>query len=244
MSHFNTDYRTHLDQELKRRRSVNPSYSLRSFARTLGINPGFLSSVLNGKRSLSAPMALTLAQKLGWSESAALKVESVTLNQFRVISDWYHLAILELTFLKDFKPDPAWIGSKIGIPAEEARSAIERLLALGLLERSGKTYKKSARHIGTVGDVPSQAVRNFHLQMIEKAKASIQEQSIDERHIAGTTFSISRTDVITVKREIEKFRNRLRKILDHSAGEEVYQLEIQFFNLTHPGKIHNKENQS
>ena len=48
------DYREILKNELIERKRNNPSYSLRSFARSLKISPTTLSCVLKGKRGLEA----------------------------------------------------------------------------------------------------------------------------------------------------------------------------------------------
>lgn len=61
---MNTDlipyYKLFLEHELARRCEKNPRYSLRSFARALGLNPASLSRVLTGKR----PLAWKAAQRL------------------------------------------------------------------------------------------------------------------------------------------------------------------------------------
>lgn len=46
----------------------NPGYSLRAFARDLKISPQLLSNVINGKRGLSADLAVRVAKTLGLSE--------------------------------------------------------------------------------------------------------------------------------------------------------------------------------
>ncbi len=48
-----TDYRDYLQQMLADRKSGNSAYSLRAFARDLGINPATLPQVLNRKRGVS-----------------------------------------------------------------------------------------------------------------------------------------------------------------------------------------------
>jgi hypothetical protein len=48
-----------------------------------------------------------------------------------MISDWYHFAILDLTRLDDFQPEPAWVSRKLGLTVSEVKIAVERLLRLG-----------------------------------------------------------------------------------------------------------------
>lgn len=62
------DYRELLRDELEFRRRANPSYSLRAFAKKLGVAPSRLSEVLQGKRGLSGASARTIATNLGLSD--------------------------------------------------------------------------------------------------------------------------------------------------------------------------------
>lgn len=62
------DYRIILRQEMQKRLERNPSYSLRAFARDLGILPNRLISVLNRKYGISPKAALYLAEKLGFDQ--------------------------------------------------------------------------------------------------------------------------------------------------------------------------------
>lgn len=56
----------YLNYELRRRRQLNPSFSLRAWARELGFaNPSFLSQVLKQERSLKPDLAARLAESLG-----------------------------------------------------------------------------------------------------------------------------------------------------------------------------------
>lgn len=56
-----------LQTELKNRKEVNPSYSLRAFARDLQIPAPHLSMVLSFKKGLSKLKAQSIAQRLSWA---------------------------------------------------------------------------------------------------------------------------------------------------------------------------------
>jgi uncharacterized protein (TIGR02147 family) len=56
-----------LSAELDHRRRGNPNYSLRAFARDLGVSPAFVSYLLKGERSLSPDKAAVLAKKMNWN---------------------------------------------------------------------------------------------------------------------------------------------------------------------------------
>lgn len=60
-----------LADELKRRQERNPRYSLRSYARSLSIDPSSLSRMLNGKQDLSLHLGAKVIQQLSLSEEQA-----------------------------------------------------------------------------------------------------------------------------------------------------------------------------
>jgi uncharacterized protein (TIGR02147 family) len=60
-------YRKALNDKLVERIAKNPKYSLRAFAKSLGLVSGSLSQILNGKRFLSEDLATALLDKLDLS---------------------------------------------------------------------------------------------------------------------------------------------------------------------------------
>lgn len=66
-------YRSRLREELTRRIDQNPRYSLRSFAKALGVDASALSQILQGKRFLSAKMIDRLLKGLELSPAEQLE---------------------------------------------------------------------------------------------------------------------------------------------------------------------------
>lgn len=62
------DHKTFLKDYLEQRQKINQSFSLRAFAKKLGISPGYLSLVLQGKKHLSEKYALLLSQEVGFNK--------------------------------------------------------------------------------------------------------------------------------------------------------------------------------
>ena len=107
-----------LKKEFLIRTEKNPNYSLRAFAKALEINVGTLSALMSGRRPLTAKTAKKLCDQLDYSpvqrenilkriphghqtanvKLLTLKEERLELEEqcFRIISDWYHYAILQI----------------------------------------------------------------------------------------------------------------------------------------------------
>ena len=58
------DYREYLSDAFRKRRQGNPKYSLRAFARDIGVSPSRLSEVMTGKGELSHERGSIIAKKI------------------------------------------------------------------------------------------------------------------------------------------------------------------------------------
>ncbi len=161
------DFKTYLQEELVLRSKRNPSYSLRSFAKAIGVSPSFLSKLLHGQRritdqvlekistnlNLDPTIRSTFAGEEKSSGDPEMTFRNLQLEYFKVISDWYHYALIELTNLDGFQNSPEWIAFKLGITVNQAKSAVERLLNLELLElKGGKLRPTSGGNTTTKND--------------------------------------------------------------------------------------------
>ena len=160
---------------------------------------------------------------------------SLDLEAFQVISDWYHYGILELSRceMKSTESfDSVLICKRLGISKEDANRALNRLVKLGLLKSVKGRWVKSESFLAVPSSGPNRALRNFHTQMIEKAKMSIEAQPLNLRDISGITIPISLDKIEIAKKEIQSFRRRMARLLNSSKPTEVYQMNVQFFALT------------
>jgi uncharacterized protein (TIGR02147 family) len=231
-----------LNQEFKRRLAKNPSYSLRAFANALAISPGRLSELLSGKRKLTNKMAARLADRLSLDVigrnkffaaiDAAYATKPIAEEEFTLISEWYHFAILSLIETKGFKFEPKWIAQRLGITTVEVREAIERLERLQLIEsRQQKIYLRQ-KGTATTSDVPSGALRRHHKCHIERAAQALEDVPLSERDITAITMAIDKSKLPQAKELIRKFRRQMSRLLESGERTEVYNLNIQLIPLS------------
>ena len=124
------DFLDHLKATFIQRCRNNKQYSLRAYARSLGIEPSPLSAILNNKRQISEKMKIRLGLALGIPASdlqhyktrkerikfiESAEYSTVEDAQFEILADWWHFAILELFDLQDFNSDKKWISKKLGL---------------------------------------------------------------------------------------------------------------------------------
>ena len=137
------EIRTRLRQEWDRLREKNPSFSMRAFAKRLGIAHSAVSEILNSDRTITRKMAMKILSKLGTDPVESerivgnLKREKTTAfptktqvqlaaDQYNVIADWYHYAILSLLETDRFSGEPDEISDRPGIAKSKVSKALVR----------------------------------------------------------------------------------------------------------------------
>lgn len=162
----------------------------------------------------------------------ALKFQTIKTDALHVLTDWYHFAILELTYVKGFKSEANWIAKRLNITNYQAKQAIGRLLRLGLLSEKNGCLVKTDQHLATTHDVPSEAIRNFNRQILSKAADSLTFQDVGERDLTTMTMAIDTRKIPEAKKRIRDFRRELTEFLESGEREEVYCLSLQLFKLS------------
>jgi uncharacterized protein (TIGR02147 family) len=270
----NPHYKELLEREYQTRLRRNSSYSLRAFARDIGMSPSKLSEVLRGIRGLSPKTAEKVTKSLNLSqEEKTLFLNLVQLHQkrnlsaqkvaeeklktlaamdgygelglerFKIISDWHHFAILELTETKHFESDPSWIAGRLGIPTQVARDAIERLLDFGLLKKSDQgELQQTHVNLATPSGIPSRELREHHSQILMKADAALHEVDVTERDYSAITLAFHSEQMDEVRKELKELRRRLgQKIQERPNKDRVYCLAMQFFPIDKNDSSKNKK---
>jgi uncharacterized protein (TIGR02147 family) len=156
----------------------------------------------------------------------------LSLEYFTVLSDWFHYAILELTFTKDFVSDPAWIARELGISELQARHAIDRLDSLGMLERQEGRLVKTQGHITTADKhLTTPALKRRQAQILDKSLHSLENDPIELRNHSAMTMAIAPEKIPEAKRRIDKFLNELCEFLEDGPRELVYEMQVSLFPL-------------
>ena len=227
-----------LSQILSGKRSVSTKLTERIF-KFLELSPSeqqhFLESLLAEKQSLRRRSPL-LAKKLKTisNDQASLAPEKreLSLDEFRVISDWYHAAILELTFSEAFDASPRWIAQALGITIMEAKLALDRLLTLNLLENVGGRIRKSDFRLSMKDQAKTTVfLRRRQKQILEKSITALENTPLEERNHSGVTLCLDPGQIPEAKLKIRKFMWELSQQLVQGKPERVYELSVNLIPL-------------
>ena len=238
-----TDYRELLQRELADRKAANPAYSLRAFARDLKVNPATLSQTLNRKRKLSLRNAHKIADHLslspeeikslfgpnGRAERSEYQYLNFAEDRFRLVSDWYFLAILSLARIPTSRSDPKWIARRLGISVYEVKAALTRLKRMRLIKVNRGKLKRTALPLMTGHDISSSAFRKHQKQNLKLAELSIDRDPLSIRENSSVTMAIDPRRINEAKHRILKFKKSLSNYLEKGEPSEVYTLAIQLF---------------
>ena len=168
--------------------------------------------------------------KRAFDENELLRLKNDT---FHLISDWFHLAMLELTTLDGFQSDVKWIAKVLGISENEVELGLERLERFGFISRDNGQIVTVEQRTTTPGGTPSESIKKFHKQILQKAMDSIYLQPIDSRDLSAIVLAVDRSRLGEAKERIKQFRREFCTELNSSTVKDgVYCLSIQFFSLT------------
>ncbi len=123
-----------LQTELARRKGSNPRYSLRAFARQLGIDHSALSQILRRRRRL------TTRNLRRFGKALRVPQRDVDRAALLVNAD----AVVAVVRDPSFRPDCRWIASKLAMRLDDVQIALHEVL------RTGRVVLRSSRHWETI----------------------------------------------------------------------------------------------
>lgn len=248
-------YLVKMREGLSLKQRNNPHYSLRAYARDIGIHPATLSQIINGKRGLPFKDADFVTKKLnlGPKEQALFKesllqkkssLDSIKVSAedtrvilddsyYRIIAEWEHYAVLELFNLENFNRTKEEVAAKLDLTTNRTDVVIANLKTAGLIEidEEGKLIKVHS-DVKTTEDISSQALRDSHKEALQLGMTKVESISIDLRDFSSSTLAVDLSKIPEAKLIIRDFRRKMATLLSQGEKTEVYQIAIQFYPLS------------
>lgn len=241
-------YFSYLKEIYDKRKTKNPAYSFRAYARDIGISSGHLSDIFSGKVGLSLETAARISHNLNLDNEEKylflilVKIFGAKNHELEVrelenklynydascmvlqdeylndLTEWYCFALAELIALDDFKEDVLWIAQRLDIDEKMAISALERIKKIGLATVKEGKLVQTYDYFVSPSGTSSDVVKKIHEQVLVKAIDAIFKQSIEERNFTAGFLRVRKKDIPLVERRIKEFRRELVKELE--SGEE------------------------
>lgn len=158
----------------------------------------------------------------------------VTVDRFNLMAEWYHMAILEMTYLEETRMHVDTIAKSLGITALQAQGAIDLLVRLNLIEALGNgRYRKTHGKYLVQSGVPDEALRKYHHKMLELAQESLVTQTPAEKAVGSETLPLDSADLAEAKEIIETCFQQIIQLSERAKKKDhVFHLGIQLFRLT------------
>lgn len=243
-----------LYEEKKR---LNMRFSKRMFAKHLGLDSSELSAIFKQKRNLPLKKARLVADKLDLSPADSEQFYTSVLSNrknlshlrfektpdfvevkenevgFRIISEWEHYALLELTNVKDFTWDYIWISERLGISLNRVEKVVQNLELANVIKVNSKgSYDVHTPQLTTTHDVESKALKLAHKENCSLAESAIDNVDLLKRDLTSITFPMNSHRMPELKKVLKEFRRKILTLMKDEHSDEVYQLNLQLFPLT------------
>lgn len=179
-----------------------------------------------------SPSRKLLATEIVKNYQAVHGFGELDLDLFRIIAEWYHFAILELTEIRGFQSNARWVARRLGITEREADEGVQRLIACDLLKADGAggRWVKTHANLATPSGIPSQALREHHSQILDRAKTALENVPVEERDFSAVTMAISPRKLESARKLLKEFRRRFsEEVQDSEDKDRIYCLSVQFF---------------
>lgn len=168
-------------------------------------------------------------------KSLKLKAQPRRLSsqEFRILSNWYMLAIVELAATGQLDTRDAYWARVLGISDSAYRQALIQLVQHQFIKQDKDSYSTVDRSHMAGDQGPSQDVREFHTQLLDQAKDRLLRAPAATRDFNARYISITPA-------QYENLKEKIRHLLDEAMIEggretqnsQVYALTVQLFPLT------------
>jgi len=194
----------------------------------------FFVTLVRVERAKNVQVKTILLRKLEQIAPEGMKPRDLSVDQFIVVSDWYHFAVLRLLDIKDFNFTVANAAKVLGVRAMEIELALERMERLELVEKQGPgRYRKIDSLIRVQSTVPNEALRKYHSQLLQKTIEALTQQGPHERYTSTQNIALSSDQLKAAEKIFDSCLDELVKLSEsRKSGAEVYHAGIHMIRLS------------
>jgi uncharacterized protein (TIGR02147 family) len=186
-------------------------------------------------KSLDAGKTDAEIQSLIVREEPELSLDTRSISY---IANWYHFVLKQVVESPNFKNSEAWILKRLRgkVSAAQVTSAFQNMFALGLLlkDKSRGWKVREGANIRGSEDIPSEAIRQHHAQMMQRAMEALSEQNVNEREMLAWTLRLDPKRLPEVKNYLREMGREFNAKFSEPHSSNVFQLNVQFFQHTPP----------
>lgn len=153
-------------------------------------------------------------------------------DQFNMISEWQHFALLSLMETVDFVSDIPWMAKRLALSVTDVQKTLTRLTDLNLVSRKYNRYAPTNEPLITSDDVANQAVRKAHYEDLKLAEKVLDHCPVELRDFTAVTVAVDKSKIPEAKKMIREFQDSLSQFLEDGKKDEVYKLTFYMYPLS------------
>ena len=161
------------------------------------------------------------------------KSPHITLSKetYHYFNEWHNIVIRALLDIIDISDNCSSLVLRIlpEITVQQAQKSIELLERLGLIKRNEQGfYKPTDKVIATPEYIQNELLHKYQMRCLKAAYELASLESNQPSHLSTNMISISEKGYKQLQKEIDKFRAKVRSVLqkDQDPAESIYQICI------------------
>lgn len=245
-------FRQALCRDYEESKKKNARYSIRSYARFLGIPASTLSLVMRGKSQIRARRAAEIISKFKTTKTeknyllylmgeSLLQVQRKDIGQaqYSILTDWIYLAVLYFFELDLPDKSPSHLAKRLCVPVAKINYVIQVLKSNGLLkENQNGELSVSQEQLNTSDDISDELIKQHHKMNLQLSERVLDSMPVEKRDYTSYTFSTNSSQYLALKKEIRQFYEKISATMEHAPNkDEVYRISIQL----HPLRFFDKD---
>ena len=154
-------------------------------------------------------------------------------SQAQYYSSWKHAVVCALIGIAPWRGSATALGAMVKPPLSR-KEVEESLLLLESLRlvRHGEDgcWVRVDAHLSPGADVPTAALRDYHVQVMENACAALEAIPPSERDFSAVTLSLDSEGMERLRELSRALRQRIQSLSDRSLNaDHIFQINIQAF---------------
>lgn len=213
--------RSNLEAIYNERKKRNPSYSLRAYARDLGIDVSLLSKVMRGIRKPTQHIEDILSGRPTSSLKSIKYIRSIDAGE--LIQTWEAQAVLELVRLPSFQLNSTWISQKLGLVVPYTEELIKKLVDQNLLVYRNNRWTDGGRDVIVSGPL-TDAGKQARIKAFDCARDALDKFQSTEKTTYYSIFVGRKANVVKSKKELNRVLTKIaRELARGGAPDTLFQ---------------------
>ncbi|WP_347357384.1 TIGR02147 family protein [Bdellovibrio sp.] len=227
----------------------NPQFSLRSFAKKVGVSASTLSQALHGKRVMNKSTVKKVLTEIAPTDTKAWECleafkdfypssktmpqeilsKRIPEDELMFFKKWYHLAMVTFFDSSHYDGSVQSISQYFGISFAEAQEAVDRLKRLGIVEEHKERLRNTAQFYFTDRSRLAESIHASKTQALKNAVQALESQTAKESSDFSMMFTVFDPSLVPEAIEyIDKMKKGFAKKFKGKGDKSaVYQLSIQ-----------------